>query len=150
MREIKFRAWDGEKMILPGSPNEHLIAAVIFNIPGSGKYEFLKIMQYTGLKDKNGKEICVGDILQRPSSINSEYHGAWIRDEVIYKPGVFFASHVSSEKGKIPRGYTAGELLDSHFDYDGKSFAFHDDYQPRTQSEVIGNIYENPELLEGS
>lgn len=106
--------------------------------------------QYTGLKDRHGVEIYEGDILQRESSINRDYHGEWIRDEVIYKPGVFFVSHISSDKGKLPRGYTAGELLSSYFDYDGKLFAFGSDYEPSCFGEVIGNIYENHELLEAT
>lgn len=52
------------------------------------------------------------------------------------------------KKGKLPRGYTAGPLLDSYFDYDSKLYAFGEDYQPHCIGEVIGNIYENGNLLE--
>lgn len=157
MIEIKFRAWDGDKLIGFGDLMcrqgyfdafiNTIAETTAANNPNGPKYN---LMQYTGLKDKNGVEIYEGDILQRSSSINSDYHGEWIRDEVIYKPGVFFASHISSDKGRLPRGYTAGGLLSSYFDYDGKLFAFSSDYEPSCFGEVIGNIYENPELLEAN
>ncbi len=70
MRTIKFRAWDGNKMYkpsgLPGFLEEH------FDFKEG---TFLKIenkkgvlMQFTGLLDKNGKEIFEGDILLWQSS----------------------------------------------------------------------------------
>lgn len=110
----------------------------------------IELGQFTGLFDRHGDPIFSGDILQRPSSINGDYHGSWIRDEVIYKPGQWFVSHVASEKGKLPRGYTAGPLLDSYFDYDGKLFAFSEDYKPRCTGEIVGNRFEHPHLLEAA
>lgn len=57
MRELKFRAWDGEQMLL--FP-EGMYGAEWDTALSCG-YE---LMQYTGLKDKNGKEIYEGDIVE--------------------------------------------------------------------------------------
>lgn len=124
---------------------------VVVDYPGSrGNYiidgKDNHLMQPTGLKDKNGVEIYEGYIIQRPLTMNQEYHGAWVREEIVNKPGVWFTSHVSSEKGKLPRGYTAGELLE-RYEYDHKLFALYGEYDMSTEAEIIGNIYENPELL---
>jgi len=63
MREIKFRAWDGEMML----PNNSVgMSALVFQhlVENDGEFpEDMKIMQYTGLKDKNGKEIYSDDYL---------------------------------------------------------------------------------------
>ena len=90
MRELKFRAWDKveNKMLFDADPfalhvfgsNEPLLAKTHRN-------EDCIFEQYTGLKDKNGKEIYIGDvvrknhgdiigkIVQNPSG---EYRIAWI------------------------------------------------------------------------
>ena len=61
MRVIKFRVWDGENMISPDTIDRHGVARWITDsIPNMSK----KLMQFTGLHDKNGKEIYEGDIIQ--------------------------------------------------------------------------------------
>lgn len=52
MREIKFRVWNGEKMLCYG----------LFDVPKNISYEGPP-MQFTGLLDKQGKEIFEGDIM---------------------------------------------------------------------------------------
>jgi hypothetical protein len=74
MREIKFRAWDKEnkKMVFFNS---------IWNMPDPDYSEHSDLMQYTGLKDKNGKEIYCGDLMKNPNS-NNTY-------EVVFEKGMF-------------------------------------------------------------
>lgn len=60
-REIKFRAWNGEQMLSPEHIGRDGHAYWHENsIPESTD----KVMQFTGLKDKNGKEIYEGDIVE--------------------------------------------------------------------------------------
>ena len=115
-REIKFRAWDKRKMWA-----DHYIMkrgsewAIKYKIGDSHDYhprKNLKVMQYTGLKDKNGKEIYEGDILA----------GGW---QVVWHNAGFYLH--------MPRLFNDTLYLPM------------DD---KLESEVIGNIYENKELLE--
>lgn len=113
MREIKFRAWDGEQMLyMPLTTN-------------FGLHRFFGIlddeciaMQYTGLKDKNGREIYEGDVC----NINPDDDN-WI-DIVV------------SDKNWLELS-----RYKNHCVTDCSLYEHHD------QVEVIGNIYEHPELL---
>ena len=69
MREIKFRAWDKEDKFMTdpfflGSLNA-----------GDGYDQDWKVMQFTGLKDKNKKDIYDGDILKQSPGFGCEWEG---------------------------------------------------------------------------
>jgi len=81
------------------------------------------VMQYTGLKDKNGKEIYEGDIVKH----NDYSRGACIT----------FEQHQSISVIEWSEGAIPYKIKGLGFDYYGKDL------------EIIGNIYENPELLKG-
>ena len=133
MREIKFRAWDeGNKIlhknvefirsglenndwIIFKSDKQKLEDDLVLNNPYFQKQ--IKIMQYTGLKDKNGVEIYEGDIIKYDFN-KLNYRIEFLNAEFIARR---FYENIEN-------------LYPSEFDY-GK------------ECEVIGNIYENQELL---
>lgn len=93
------------------------------------------ILQYTGLKDKNGKEIYEGDII--PMDVGADrYNAHYIRNEVGIIRGVVEWNNTHQRYWiKYPES-KKHNIISTEFGWVGQTF------------EVIGNIYENPELLE--
>lgn len=127
-REIKFRAWDGKKMFDPIFINTKTCTEIDGNF----------LMQYTGLKDKNGVEIYEGDILKGPKYCNFSLEGKKIRavewGETGDSDGYLHKKHLE---------WVVGEnLLDDVGDVASDSLADVCD-----ASKIIGNIHQNPELI---
>ena len=118
MRAIKFRAWDGEMLnnIIPTNHSEIIEVQNLTHIPRLRKV--IDIMQYTGLKDKNGKE-----------------------SKEIYQSDLFQSQ---GEVGEIKQ-HESGEWYIDYGEEIGTESLL--DTLNRDGGEVIGNIYENPELL---
>lgn len=148
-REVKFRAWDSSRNeMVYESESESKDVFIFSNIvwwrlggnpdlmPVIGR-KFITMMQYTGLKDKNGKEIYEGDIMRVKDNFNGEpdFQGV-----VSFIDGTFcLASFIQPENNS----YTERERLWNDGVYEHHSLEITD----ANDREVIGNKYENPELL---
>ena len=150
MREIKFRAWDKEnKRFL----EDYELSECNLDRDGSiyrpdnskpfNKYDSEPIFTlFTGLLDKNGKEIYEGDfykrILDKENRFKKSYEWAdyWLV-EWLDEHACFTATYIgeNTDKGmiKITPKRNRYSLL-NYLEID----------------EIIGNIYENPELIEGA
>ncbi len=122
-REIKFRVYDYDwkKMRYLNSSHDF----ICFDEKGNGYYHnmqtgfgewFSDLMQYTGLKDKNGVEIYEGDLIEYKDSTGKHI------EEVKFDKGCFYAGLHGGSSTRV-----APKLINTRL------------------SKVIGNIYENEE-----
>lgn len=137
-RKIKFRVWDKyKKQMYPISSIDYDIFSQEIRIIAVGHENgmctaynknhnsekcditALELMQYTGLHDKNGKEIYEGDIVKKTGNIGIDI------GKVIYEYNGFIVDVMNMD-----RFYGRVHLLEKF-------------------TEVIGNIYEDSELLGG-
>lgn len=151
MRTLRFRAWDKRyKFMFNVLSVNWKSAGEISIIRGIHKNEVCLVpsqdfvlMQYTGLKDKNGKEIYEGDICR---CIHSEQNGnnPFKKIEQVYtRPGGF------SLFGKPMQdfSYESNNRLTAFNWKTDRSINISEYYYKIYDIEVIGNIYENPDLI---
>lgn len=126
MREIKFRVWEEDCNFM----NDCVQIVIMddertFEVTEGFGWKMVPekhVMQFTGLHDKNGKWIYEGDIVRLSSDNGIDYNAM-----IVFKNGAFCAIDGTEDDYSIRRyGLMRFEL----------------------QIEIIGNIYENPELLE--
>lgn len=113
-REIKFRIWDKKTKRWSKNFNVNLLNVNDFNL--------VSINQFTGLKDKNRKEIYEGDIIKL----------------------IYFRNRRRKETGKVV--FLNHQASFGIIDRDGNEYPLY--RNTAEQIEVIGNIYENFELTE--
>ncbi len=123
-REIGFRAWDGIKMHTVGAFILFTDGSVLVNdeIPIASS----RLMQFTGLHDKNGKEIYEGDIVRLGKGLivwseeEAGFHIQWGDKEF------------AEARARITQRYESSEPIFTN---------------AKVSLEIIGNIHETPELL---
>lgn len=150
-RETKFRAWLKKEKKMVEVKTLHLgTRKIIYGYSENSQcygnkscsFDDVRLMQYIGIKDKNNKKVYEGDFVRSYDYENKECIN-WV--EFNEKCQSFV---VSNEKCYYP-------LLDSSdriYDCADVNEEFNDnicDFEYQTNDyEVIGNIYDNPELLE--
>ena len=126
-REIKFRAWDKEYKILTPVIRLDFNSDFPVMVKGTSLSYMDTLMQYTGLKDKTGKEIYEGDIVSwsawKKGSIEARTYNK--RDDYVYW---------DEQRGSWKIGQLGEE------EHSSLELGIYDDI------EVIGNIYENKEV----
>lgn len=138
-REIKFRAWGSDNGATPEMidiiEGDYYNASRLIGWYNAGKNWV--IMQYTGLKDKHGEEIYEGDIVMGHFGDEDDYD---FPTPNVYMVGEVYWDYVGFSF-KVVAGDPHRVGMVNYFPfYDGSDFF--------TDMEVVGNIYENPELLE--
>ncbi len=123
MREIKFRAWDGNKLLHQEAlfwNGESFVSGLWQNCQTHiewGDQVEVELMQYTGLKDRNGVEVFEGDVVS--------YTNMKLGQQVAVVEWNPFGSMAGFQcKNPFVNIFDSEEIL------------------------VVGNIHENPELLE--
>jgi uncharacterized phage protein (TIGR01671 family) len=117
-REIKFRAWDKRFNTMSFGSGDLLLRI--------NEKDFSEPMQYTGLKDKNGKEIYEGDICKgiMPDSEKDEEFS----NSIVMFNEDSFSLFNKTKDGDLYFGSLISPVINKCI-------------------EVIGNIFENPELI---
>ena len=131
MREVKFRVWDYEERQMKSVDSIHFPLGrcnrkciSVYN-KEEDCYEWVysyELMQYISIKDKNGKEIYEGDIVKYLDENWYEYNTFYNMGKVCYDDE--FLSYYVTNRWSVEKEKVWNDI------------------------EVVGNIYENPEMLD--
>jgi uncharacterized phage protein (TIGR01671 family) len=149
MREIKFRAWV-KNCNYAGETGMSLIKYACFTgtsqpfdfveldgLTGSFRLDDIEVMQFTGLHDKNGKEIYEGDIVRQNACYSERGSG-----DFSYDMTYIGTVRIEASKGVVIANITCTDNID-----DNTFKVKHRKGLAGYRAEVIGNIYEHPDIL---
>jgi uncharacterized phage protein (TIGR01671 family) len=152
MREIKFRSWDKKNNRFLDIDNckigllleeNTIYVSNGWDSDDKPTWDYDNIEtdryifeQFTGLQDRNGKDIYEGDLLRNPAKGTCEKH-TYNAYEVFWHDNDCADSHIGWQMDRIhPQGHSAGgEIMNKMLP------------KYTSKMEIIGNIHENPELL---
>lgn len=129
-REIKFRAWDKKRKEWYGASDPEITTFYGFHLfgectgfcyPSIEDLEHLEITQFTGLYDKNGKEVYEGDVVITNQPMYDEGN---TYNQVVFYNSAFIFKAIDNKLDCVVYEYSSKFI------------------------KVIGNVFENPELLE--
>ena len=138
-REIKFRAWALNE-------DKNCQGWCFYDNADCMKYindRRVEITQFTGLKDKNGKEVFENDIISTPHFFNWTITG-YEKRKVFFKDGAFGVKENEHSFIALKSLFKGVESSKTYISNYGEVYR---EFEP--VFEVIGNIYQNPELLGG-
>jgi len=154
MRTIKFRAWDGIEMLYPSAMNPAITIApecddnsLIYSLEwdADGDMEEAKVsvingaaMQFTGIVDAKGVDVYDGDLLRVPAKSDFEKK-TYNCFEVFY--------HDNECIGGFNVGFCMNRMHSHGSSAGGQCYKFTPESIAKNGFVVIGNIYQNPELL---
>ena len=143
MREIKFRGWVKE--------NQKMVRITGFDFDDKyGEWEYedgenycisqehIELMQYTGLKDKNGKDIYEGDIIKF----------SWKKHVGLVKFGIAYSTADDLYSVEQSLCYYVEWFVQQREKALTEGLGNEEGGTESKDIEIIGNIYETPELLE--
>lgn len=142
----KYRAWSTDKKIMA----EVRTLRFTDELVETDKFversiEGVKLMQSTGLKDENGKEIFEGDILKFNDEWADYGYEGYIEGSI---EGINYVEIKREKtcftfgKTKLPESSLIDLVENEHYPFEGLLI------EANYEFEIIGNVYENPELLE--
>jgi len=135
MRQIKFRAWNpelgryttGEFLLSACQKTEIKVVGVSVDGDAEDENEAVIIEQFTGLRDRNTREIYEGDIVKADFSKDGSHDSVQVIE--FYEGS--FGSRNKNDHFRIPALFSGRAIEGMNTNY----------------FEVIGNIHQNPELL---